>query len=119
MTDSPFLTQYKKMYVMVNKKELTLPQCAVQAGHAIAEFMALYGKENNVHDWCLNKNHRTLIILEANEREMEKMIGKFEDINLRYRCFREPDLDNLLTAVAFEPLWSNEGKEIFGKFKLI
>lgn len=119
MTDSPVLTQYKKMYVLVNKKELTLPQCAVQAGHAIAEFMALHGQEENVRDWCLNEEHRTMIILGASEKQIRQMMKKYEALGLKHRAFYEPDLDDLLTAVAFEPVWSDDGKELFGKFQLI
>jgi hypothetical protein len=107
------------MYVLVNKKHLTLPQCAVQAGHAIAEFMALYGQEENVRDWCLNEQHRTMIILGARERDLEEMMAKYDELGLKYREFREPDLDNLLTAVAFEPVWNEDGRELFGKFQLI
>lgn len=110
---------YKKMYVLVNKSQLTLQQCAVQAGHSIAEFMAHYGHEENTRDWCLNKQHRTMIILAATEKQLIKMMATFDDLDLKHHAFREPDLNDMLTAVAFEPVWTEQGRELFGKFNLI
>lgn len=111
--------EYKKMYVMVNQSKLTLQQSAVQAGHAIAEFMALYGNEDNVKDWCLNKQHRTLILISAKESDMIKMMAFYDDLGLKHQSFNEPDLNNMLTAVAFEPVWTDQGAKLFKKFKLI
>ncbi len=110
---------YKKMYILVNKSKLTLAQCAVQAGHSVAEFMGIFGQDENVNDWCFNDKHRTMIMLSATETQMEKMMSIFDDLGMKHQAFREPDLDNLLTSVAFEPVWNEQGKELFGKFNLI
>lgn len=110
---------YKKMYVLVNKSKLTLQQSAVQACHSVAEYMGLYGDDENTNDWCFNKDHRTMILCEANETQMVKMMKMFDMLNKKYRTFREPDLNDLLTAVAFEPIWASEGEQLFKKFKLI
>lgn len=109
----------KKMYVLVNKSKLTLQQCAVQACHSVSEYMGLYGNEENTNDWCFNKEHRTMILCEATEDQMVKMMKIYDLLGKNYRTFREPDLNDLLTAVAFEPIFASEGARLFKKFKLI
>jgi hypothetical protein len=66
-----------------------------------------------------NNVHKTLIYLEATEKEIHEMKKYFNKINKTYSDFNEPDLGGLLTACCFEPLPSDEGKIIFGKFKLL
>lgn len=107
----------KKMYVLVNRSMLTLVQCGVQASHAVAEFMDVNKENSNVQDWV--RNHKTMIFLEANLSEMAEMKTVFMNKDKKYKSFFEPDLRDLETACAFEPVTNEEGKAIFGHLKLV
>lgn len=81
-----------KLYVIV-RKDLSTSQRAVQAGHAVAEFL-LRGPFSR---W----NNGTLIYLGVKGlRQLENLRNKFylEDINFIEFC--EPDLENEITAIA-------------------
>ena len=65
-----------KMYVLVNRSILNLPQCSVQAAHSVAEFMNTYHHLDSVKDWI--NNHQTLIILEASEEKMKEICEGFD-----------------------------------------
>lgn len=104
-----------KMYVLINRDILTLVQCGVQAAHSIHTYCFDYPEKCKT--W--NDKHKTLIFLEAKESEIYEKINDFVMIGKTFSFFNEPDLGNVLTACCFEPLMSEEGKEIFGKFKLL
>jgi hypothetical protein len=81
-----------KLYVIV-RKDLSISQRAVQAGHAVAQF-------------CLNSpfsrwSNGTLIYLGVKGlNQLENIKYKLEDEGVRVIEFREPDLNNQITAVA-------------------
>lgn len=103
-----------KMYVLVNREKLTLVQCAVQSTHSVHSYCCENANNPALKEW--NDNHKTLILLEANEFQIKEAMTKF---NRSCTPFYEPDLGNLLTACAFEPLDSITGKVIFGEFSLL
>lgn len=81
----------KKMYVVV-RNDMSVGQKAVQAGHALAEWM-LYDSES----W----KNRTLVYLTARDEDHLKSIATrlgFKDIN--FVTFQEPDIDFEWTAIA-------------------
>lgn len=81
-----------KLYVIV-RKDLTHSQRAVQAGHAVAEF-CLYSP-------FLRWKNETLIYLGVKGlRQLENLKRKLEYENIPFSIFREPDLDNEITAIA-------------------
>ena len=96
------------MYILVNDK-LTKSQRIPQASHAVAEYVFAYRDE--LEDWI--KNHRTMVVLHCRESEME-MLSK----ELKSKSFRDDDLDNMLTAVAFEPMGQCEGNHYFKNMRL-
>jgi hypothetical protein len=102
-----------RLYVLVNK-DLPTIHGGIQGAHAVAELMSDYPEETS--DWA--KNHKTLVFLAASEEQIREMNVYFTNKKRPYAQFLEPDLDNLLTAAAYEPMHSFEGKVIFGKFKL-
>lgn len=82
----------KKLYVIV-RKDLSISQRAVQAGHAVAEFL-LHGPFSR---W----NNGTLIYLGVKGLiQLENLKQRFEKENIPYIEFKEPDLDNQITALA-------------------
>ena len=81
-----------KMYVIV-RKDLSNSQQAVQAGHALSEFL-LYGKNTK---W----DNGTLIYLGVRGLwELEKLKMKLKMRNVPHSEFYEPDIGNQLTALA-------------------
>ncbi len=82
----------KKLYVVV-RKDLSKSQQAVQAGHALADYL-LYTKNTS---W----NNGTLVYLTApNEPDLRNLVNKLDRDNIYYCDFHEPDRGDELTAVA-------------------
>ena len=94
----------KKLYVCV-RKDLSNSQRAVQAGHALAEYML------NSSRW---KNSILIYLGVRDLRHLEKLKRKLEYAEIEHYPFYEPDLDNQITALA-----SDESSTIFDKLNLL
>jgi hypothetical protein len=59
--------------------------------------------------------------LEATEKQMDEVIFGFKSIGKKTAKFIEPDMgpNGVFTALAVEPVNSDEGKVLFGQFKLL
>jgi len=95
-----------KLYVIV-RKDLNPSQRAVQAGHAVAEFL-LYGPNFR---W---KNETLIYLGVKGLRQLEHLKHKLDFNGIKYVEFREPDMNNETTAIATEQYCS-----IFDKLNLI
>lgn len=85
------------MYVLV-RKDLTKAQQAVQGGHALAQFLL-----NHQSLW----ENGTLIYLGVKgERQLRNWIRKLERNYVDVAVWKEPDMENEITAVA---AYSEEG----------
>lgn len=83
-----------RLYVLT-RKDLDLPYQAVQGAHAVAQWML----DNPGHEW----NNGYLIFLEVeNEKMLDHWIWKIQTKrrDVKISKFREPDIDNELTAIA-------------------
>lgn len=96
------------MYILVNSK-LTKSQRIPQASHAVAEYVFDY--RDGLEDWL--RNHRTMVVLQCNEEHM-KILSR----QLKSKGFVDEDLDDMLTAVAFEPMTREEGSHYFNCMRL-
>ena len=92
----------KKLYVLISK-ELSPVYGCVQGGHAIAQYLLEHPKQT----W----NNQYLIYVYANIDKWKQKLDLFE---LDYSYFKEPDLNNALTAIAVE----DDGK-MFKNLKLV
>ena len=82
----------KKLYVIV-RKDLSISQRAVQAGHAVAEFL-LHGPFSR---W----SNGTLIYLGVKGlNQLENIKRNLQRDGIVYIEFKEPDLNNETTAIA-------------------
>ena len=88
--------------------QLTGIQKGIQALHAVVEYAKLFGRTNEYYDWC--DNWKTVIILDGGTTGDDKEIqygtlNNIRDILVELEIpigwFREPDLNNTLTAVCF------------------
>lgn len=100
----------KKLYVIVNKNiPCSLP--AVQAGHVVAEFCL---KNEKAKEW----NNSYLIYLEVySEAQLKYWRFKFHKRNIDITVFREPDIDNSVTA--FCALLDEKETAFLRKLKLL
>lgn len=78
----------KKLYVLVNRKLNPVYGC-VQGGHALAQWML----ENPNQTW----NNEFLIYLYA---DVDKWASKLSQMGVPFSTFKEPDLNNSITALA-------------------
>ena len=86
--------------VTVTRSDLTYGQQAVQSTHAAINFC--FEHKGRAGPWFENSNY--LVQLSAsNEDELLKLIEKCEKLEIAYTVFREPDLNDSLTAIAIEP----------------
>lgn len=95
-------TTQKRLYVLISSNLPPVYGC-VQGGHAVAQYLLDHPKQK----W----NNEYLIYLYANVDAWKK---KFDKYRIDYSLFREPDLDNALTALAVE----DDGK-MFRNLKLV
>lgn len=80
-----------KLYVFV-LKSLNISQQAVQAGHAVS----LIASKNPAVDW----SKQTFVYLKASSIQLKRLIlGRNQD-DSSYSFFVEPDIGNVLTAIA-------------------
>ena len=82
-----------KLYVIV-RKDISISQQAVQAGHALAKYM-LAGL------FCRRWKNETLIYLGVKGlNQLNNLKNKLDFLEVPYVEFREPDLNNEVTAIA-------------------
>jgi peptidyl-tRNA hydrolase len=95
-----------KLYVIV-RKDLSHSQRAVQAGHALAEYL--------LHSPLFRWRNETLIYLGVKGlRQLKNVKNKLEQNGIEHFAFYEPDLNNEITAIA-----SDEESKIFEKMNLL
>lgn len=85
---------------VVSRRDLPLGVQALQSGHAAIDFQ--YQHPAEAKDWQQNSNYLVFLTV-ADEFELDKLISKAELLDIKHTIFREPDLGNVITAVAFEP----------------
>lgn len=65
------------------------------------------------------RKDRTIVCLQGSDSEIQYAKDMLEDlVSFRYSEFRDEDLGNMLTAVAFWPMTKNEADEWIGFFRL-
>ena len=72
---------------------------AVQSSHSLVQFVFEYQEISQI--WFKDPYLVQLSI--ENEEELTKLILKLEKNQIKHSIFREPDLNNEITAIAIEP----------------
>jgi hypothetical protein len=88
----------KKLYV-ITRKDLPKSQQAVQAGHALAEFLLTEDRG----EW---ENGTLVYLAVQGEPELQCTSHNLTSSGIQHALFREPDIGNQMTAIAC--LGSNE-----------
>lgn len=86
--------------VTITRSDLTYGQQAVQSTHAAINFV--FEHRGRVGPWFEKSNYLVQLSV-SNENELLKLIEKCEKLGLTYTAFREPDLNDSITAIAIEP----------------
>lgn len=86
------------MYFLV-MYNLSPIQKGIQAGHAALEYSQKYKNNEDYLDFV--KNHKTFIVLDGgSSKDMKKHLKNIKNWNLPHAEFREPDLNNSISAIA-------------------
>ena len=80
-----------KLYVLL-RKDLSYSQQAVQGGHAVAEFLLKSSSK-----W---KNTTLIYLGVKGENQLKNWIKKLSRQNIDCISWREPDMNNEITAIA-------------------
>jgi len=89
------------------RKDISTSQRAVQAGHAVAEYL--------VNNSSLCWQNETLVYLGVKSlKDLQNVIKKLEFNDVKYTEWKEPDLNNEITAIA-----SDCESPIFRKLNLL
>ena len=84
----------KKLYILI-RRDMQRNYQAVQAGHALAEWMLQ--NPTQAKEW----DNRTLIYLSVSCEDALKAWGeRLDKLEINWVGFREPDIGNELTAIA-------------------
>jgi len=79
-----------RLYVLV-RKDLPESYRAIQAGHAVAEWL--------LHDRSWN-NETLIYLITKDESTLNRWVDKLDFRGIKWVGFREPDIGNQLTAIA-------------------
>lgn len=99
--------------VTVTRKDLKNGQQLVQSGHSIAEFAHSY--PNKFTDWIINSNYLVSLSTD-NENTLERLYSKLKYFGADVIAFREPDINDQLTAICY--YGTPELRKITNKLKL-
>lgn len=96
------------VYVFV-RKDLSFPQIAVQACHAIIDAREFYPADLEAPN---------LVLIGVNdENKLVNTLRRISELGIRCKAFYEPDIGDRLTAIATEPV-SGATRRHFKKYQL-
>lgn len=101
-----------KLYV-ITREDLDPGYQAVQSVHAGIQFAMEHAEIHK--EWYEQSNYLGLLSV-SNELELNQLIEKAHANGIPYSVFREPDIDNQITAIAFGP--SAKSKKLCSNLKL-
>lgn len=87
---------------------------AVQSCHAMREFTEQHPEIDS--QWYKASNYLALLAAK-DEDKLLSLLNKAEKRGIRTACFREPDLDDAITAIVLEP--GVDSKRICGNIRLM
>lgn len=85
---------------IISRNDITPGYQAVQSGHALIQFHYEYPEITK--KWYSESNYLIYLSVQ-NEEELITLIAKLEKSQVKYSIFREPDIENQITAIAIEP----------------
>ena len=110
MNDKLGHTQVNYIYIFVRTDISFEAQC-VQAAHAAIESARNFLNPDAIHP------HLVICGLKS-EKTWQSTIAKLDGNGIKYQVFIEPDLDNIPTAIATEPI-SGDLRKPFSNYQLL
>lgn len=107
------ITENEKL-VTITRRDLSAGQQAVQSTHAAIDFTFEY--PNKASPWHKTSNYLVMVSVQ-NEEALKEFIKRCEYKLLDYTVFREPDINNEITAIAIEPC--SETRKLVSKLPLL
>ncbi len=101
-----------KLY-LVTRKDISPGYQAVQSCHALRQFTEEHPEIDK--QWFQASNYLCLLSVK-NEEELYSLVCRAKDLDVKVSVFREPDIDNQITAIALEP--GDRTKELCKNLKL-
>ena len=98
---------------VITRRDLSIAVQAVQAAHAAIDFQHEYPQVST--EWHKHSNYLA-ILTTKDEQSLTDLIVKASLRGIKYTVFREPDINNEITAVALEA--SNEAKKLCSNLPL-
>ena len=99
---------------VITRRDLSLGYQATQACHAAIDFQHEYQREAT--EWHTSSNYLAILTVK-DEEELIDILVKVSLRGIKYTIFREPDLNNEITAVALEA--SNDSRKITSSLPLL
>lgn len=96
---------------VITRKDLTFPQQAVQAGHAIFEAAKLF-------EYTQADPPYLVLTTVRDEHELLKWARKLSLTDIRFKVWQEPDLKNQVTAICSAPVYGDQRK-FFSSLQLL
>ena len=85
---------------VITRRDIPLTYQAVQSAHACVQFQ--YEHPELAKNWYNNSNY-LVFLSTGTEEDLKGLIEKANSKNIRISIFREPDINNEITAIALEP----------------
>ena len=101
-----------KLYI-ITRKDLSPGYQAVQAVHSAIQFA--FENPDKTKNWYYNSNYIGLLSVDK-ESDLISIVEKAKEQDIAFSIFREPDLDNEITAVALEA--GSKTKKLCSRFPL-
>lgn len=80
----------------LTRTDISDGQKGVQAGHSLAQYII----DHNPHMKDLWSNGSIINLGLGTEKSLRRWIKKFEELEIPYSIFREPDMDNQITSIS-------------------
>lgn len=99
--------------MVVTREDLSPGQQAVQSVHAGVQFQHDY--PDYAKEWHTISRYLALVSVK-NEDDLVNLIEKCDERGLLHSVIREPDIGDLITAIAIEP--SDKARKVISNFPL-
>lgn len=106
-------TQVQKL-ITVTRQDLKPGYQAVQAAHSAIEFQHEYS--DIAKKWTTESKYLIFLSI-SDELKLKELIKAAHTKNIKHTIFREPDIDNQITSVTFEP--TEDSKKLCKKLPLM
>lgn len=70
---------------------------------------------NLTHHWMTNSNYICIVNVDS-QKELIDLMRRAEEKNIKFSFFREPDIDDEITAIALEP--GNNSRKLTSRLNL-